>query len=101
MSADGKMILAAFEEPVRLALTPDGTVGRIERVRKIARLWNTVTGQYIGKPMAHPMEIKEAQFSPDGRVLLTASVDEGVALWDGRSCRKQTAPNGRCFSGTL
>jgi WD40 repeat protein len=37
----------------------------------------------LGQPMRHAAEVKSAQFSPDGRWIVTASSDYTARLWDG------------------
>ena len=37
------------------------------------RVWNVATGAAIGKPMIHKGEVKSANFSPDGQLLVASS----------------------------
>ncbi len=46
------------------------------------RLWDANTGQALGQPMRHEAALKSAQFSPNGRWLVTASDDGTARLWD-------------------
>jgi WD40 repeat protein/predicted Ser/Thr protein kinase len=46
-----------------------------------ARVWDAATGQPLTPWMEHPLPIFTAQFSPDGRLLLTASWGHSIRLW--------------------
>jgi len=66
-SPDARTVLTAFEE-------------------KTAQLWDVVTGKPLGKALPHGGMVHHAAFSPDGKVLLTASGDydkpSEIRLWD-------------------
>jgi WD40 repeat protein len=47
----------------------------------VVRLWDAATGQPLTPWMEHPSPIFTAQFSPDGRMLLTASWGDSIRLW--------------------
>jgi eukaryotic-like serine/threonine-protein kinase len=46
------------------------------------QIWNSGTGRAIIPPLRHGGLVQRAQFSPDGRKLLTASGDGAARLWD-------------------
>jgi WD40 repeat protein len=48
-------------------------------------MWDASTGKPIGEPMKHELPVGSAQFSPDGRRVVTASWDMTARLWDAAS----------------
>jgi WD40 repeat protein len=67
-SPDGQRVLTASQEE------SDGT----------AKLWNSGTGELIGKPMKHPRSLTFAGFSPDGSRVVTTT-ERSVHIWDGET----------------
>jgi WD40 repeat protein len=55
-----------------------------------AEVWNTVTGQLIGKLVGHSQGVDDAAYSPDGRRIVTASADTTVRIWDAATLRELT-----------
>jgi hypothetical protein len=58
---------------------------------RTARLWDTVTGEPVGEPLAHQGAVQAVAFSPGGATVLTAGGDRKVRLWDVAS-RKMLGP---------
>ena len=56
------------------------------------RLWDARTGQPLGEPMRHGEHVQNAEFSPDGLRLVTASQDNTARIWDGRTGRPLADP---------
>jgi WD40 repeat protein len=62
-----------------------------------ARVWDADTGEPVSPPLRHQEAVRFAQFSPDGRLVVTASGDstggKGVArVWDASSGEAITPP---------
>ena len=78
-SEGGFVSIVAFSPDSRLALTAgiDGAV----------RLWDAATGKPVGNPLRPRGGITAAVFSPDGRSVLTGSIDQAAHLqfWDAES----------------
>src|SRR5205814_1865748 len=47
-----------------------------------AQLWETRTGNPLGRPFLHGDWIRPVSFAPDGRTILTGSADRTARLWD-------------------
>lgn len=77
--------------PLRaLAFSPDGerlaSAGVDDapsgRLRNAPRVWNTATGELTFTLEGHGAEVTALAFSPDGRLLLTTSLDGAARLWN-------------------
>ncbi len=49
---------------------------------KTARVWDARTGAPLATLAGHLMEVEDAEFSPDGREVVTASYDGKARVWD-------------------
>jgi WD40 repeat protein/tetratricopeptide (TPR) repeat protein len=69
------------------AVSPDGkSVLAADRSGKTYRLWDAVSGQFVGEPMVHKRVVEGAAFSADGRTIATVGSEMFksplVQLWD-------------------
>ena len=71
---------------------PDETITTSPVGKFTVRLWDAASGQPIGEPMQHQREVNSAQFSSDGRLVVTASDDMTVQLWDAANGRPLGEP---------
>jgi WD40 repeat protein len=80
------------ELPVTWAtFSPDGQ--RIATATVIsAQQWDAATGEKLGPPLEHASDVLTVAYSPDGRLLLTASWDQTAQLWDAATGAKAGPP---------
>src|SRR5262249_39982545 len=62
--------------------SPDGTRILTASHDKTARLWESATGNEIGKLKGHKWAVLSAVFSPDGTKAITGSQDNTAIIWD-------------------
>ena len=74
------------------AYRPDGNAIAIAGVDNLVRLWNPATGEDIGLPMPHQVELRAMAFSPDSKDLLTVTADRTSRIWDAATGSPVGAP---------
>jgi WD40 repeat protein len=80
-SLDGELLRTLPESAQRATLSPDGTVVATAKGRD-ADLWSATTGELLHRLVGHTGLVTDVEFSPDGTMLVTASVDHDGRLWD-------------------
>jgi len=67
---------------ISVAISPDGRFVATGGVDKTARVWEFSTSRPVTPPLVHEGPVKQLEFSPDGKRLLTFSGTENVArMW--------------------
>jgi WD40 repeat protein len=59
---------------------------------KTAQVWDTRTGQRVGKTIEHDSRVFAARFSPDGTRVVTSSQDGSARVWDAATGEPMTPP---------
>jgi Tol biopolymer transport system component len=79
----------AFADRLEVALKARGVeplIDRSEIYAFAARLWDADTGKAVGSPLkGHIDLVRSAAFSPDGKRIVTASLDATARLWDAQT----------------
>src|SRR5208337_3905246 len=63
------------------AFSPQGT-NVVTEFGDSAQVWDTATGKLVGKELKQNGWVNDAEFSQDGKRVVTASDDGAAAVWD-------------------
>ncbi len=83
---DGKLISTIHTTAQRAVLSPGG-LGVATTRGNIAQLWDASTGTFLHTLRGHTQLVNDAEYSPDGRRLVTVSSDHTGNVWDTRTGR--------------
>jgi WD40 repeat protein len=73
--------VAVLSPDGRLLATVDNAV--VSSVAKATvSLWDVATGELVGEPLPHPVNITSVAFSADGSLVATTDTDGSVRLWN-------------------
>jgi len=64
-----------------VAFSPDGS-RLVSAGNRDARVWDVLSGDELADPLVHDNEVRLAAFSPNGKWIMTASLDLTVRCWD-------------------
>ncbi len=84
----------AHKSKVRyLAFRPDGrTLASAAEKTAGVRLWSPATGEKAGELRGRWGFVSGVAFSPDGKLIATATMNYRVVIWDAEACRPLSAP---------
>jgi RNA polymerase sigma factor (sigma-70 family) len=79
--------------PVGLTFSQDGRVVAASNTEPAIRLWDTVTGKELGQLQGHQGNVVSLAFAPDGKRLISGSLDTTALLWDVAGSLKSEPPS--------
>ena len=89
---DGKSLVLRHRDRVNsIAFSPSGQLLATASRDRDARIWNVRTGELV-RAFPHNTAVRDAQFSPDGRWLVTAALR--ASLWDANEGTNIALPKG-------
>jgi WD40 repeat protein/Flp pilus assembly protein TadD len=79
-SPDGRVLATSGQAPPDVRYNV--TVGQTQGEGGETRLWDAETGRPLVPPLAHGGAVRQASFSPDGLLLVTACEDRTARVWN-------------------
>jgi WD40 repeat protein len=83
-SLDGHALASIDAHAQHVAISQDGRIVATTHARE-ADLWDGQTGTLLHRLSGHRSLVTDAEFSPDGSLLVTASDDHDGRVWDART----------------
>src|SRR5207244_2238401 len=94
---DGSLVSTIQTTAQHAVLSPGG-LGVATTKGTIAQLWDASTGRLLHTLQGHTQLVNDAQYSPNGRELVTVSSDHTGRIWDTRSGRLRRVLVGHFFA---
>jgi WD40 repeat protein len=82
--------------PADRAVSPNGILKAVRKAREV-QVVDVKTSRVLHTLVGHRSLVTDAEFSPDGRLLVTASVDHDARVWDVQSGRLLHVLRGHFF----
>jgi WD40 repeat protein len=95
-TVDGRLLRTLRAHAREATLAPNGAVVATTRAR-VAYLWDVANGKLLHRLSGHRSLVTDAEFSPDSRLLVTASDDHDSRTWDVTSGRLLHVLRGHFF----
>jgi WD40 repeat protein len=100
IGAKEKFLVAGIEGALEFDLSGTMLVTGGGQQEPVVRIWESASGQLLRELRGHTHSINSARFSPDGRLIATASQDNTARVWrvaDGRSIATLRGHRGMIF----
>jgi WD40 repeat protein len=94
---DGRLLQTLAARAQHATLAPDGAMVATTNARDV-ELWSAKTGKLLARLIGHRSLVTDAEFSPDGSRLVTASDDHDARIWDVASGRLLHVLRGHFFA---
>jgi len=75
-----------------VTFSPDGSRILVGCQDRTARIYDSTTGQPIGRPLSYGSEVQAVAISPDGTRIATGGTEGSVRLWDAATLKPVGAP---------
>jgi WD40 repeat protein len=82
---DGGSLVSTIHTSAQHAVLSPGGLGVATTKGNIAQLWDASTGRLLHTLKGHTQLINDAEYSPNGRELVTVSSDHSGRIWDTRT----------------
>lgn len=94
---DAGQLLSTIHATTQHAVLSRGGLGVATTKGRVVQLWNATTGELLHTLRGHRSLVTDAEFSPNGRELVTVSDDHRGRVWNARTGRLQQVLVGHFF----